>query len=114
VDSIGKKISVVKAIAENLALKNVTAEQARAEQLKGEYDFVVSRAVTRLKEFYGWIHRRVKKESIHDLDNGVLYLKGGDLDEELRELKKPHALYSLSDYFTEEFFQTKKVVYIPV
>lgn len=114
VDSIGKKITVVKAVAEGLGLKNVTAEQIRAEQLKEEYDFIVSRAVTRLKEFYGWVHHKAKKKSVHELDNGILYLKGGDLEEELLELKKPHALYTLSDYFKEEFFETKKVVFVPL
>jgi 16S rRNA (guanine527-N7)-methyltransferase len=89
VDSIGKKITVVNAIASGIGLPNVKGEQVRAEQLKGEYDFIVSRAVTRLKEFYGWIHNRAKKKSIHTLHNGILYLKGGDLDEELAELKKP-------------------------
>lgn len=114
VDSIGKKITVVKSVAQSLRLTNVTAEQARAEQLKGEYDFIVSRAVTRLKEFYSWIHRKAKKKSTHELYNGILYLKGGDLDEELSELKKPYQLFSLSDYFKEEYFETKKIVYIPL
>lgn len=114
VDSIGKKITVVKAVAEGLGLKNVTGEQIRAEQLKNKYDFIVSRAVTRLKEFYGWTHQKVKSKSIHDLDNGILYLKGGDLDEELAELKKPYSLYNLSDYFKESFFETKRVVYVPL
>jgi len=86
----------------------------RAEQVKHQYDFIVSRAVTRLKEFYGWIHQKTKKQSTHKLDNGILYLKGGDLDEELNELKKPYSLYELSDFFREEFFQTKKVVYVPL
>jgi 16S rRNA (guanine527-N7)-methyltransferase len=114
VDSIGKKITVVKAVAEALGLRNVQAEQARAEQLKGQYDFIVSRAVTRMKEFYGWVRLRARKKSLHQLDNGILYLKGGDLEEELNELKRPYALYSLSDYFQEEFFETKKVVYVPL
>lgn len=113
VDSIGKKIKVVNAVADALGLKNVRGEQIRAEQIKGEYDFIVSRAVTRLKEFYGWVHNKVKQKSVHELDNGILYLKGGDLEEELNELRKPHALYNLSDYFKEEFFETKKVVYVP-
>ena len=112
VDSIGKKITVVKNVAEGVGLKNVRAEQIRAEQVKGEYDFVVSRAVTRLKEFYGWIHRKVKKDSRHSLYNGILYLKGGDLDEELAELKKPHQIFELNRVFKEEFFETKKVVYV--
>jgi 16S rRNA (guanine527-N7)-methyltransferase len=114
VDSIGKKITVVKNVAEALGLKNVTAEQIRAEQLKGEYDFIVSRAVTRLKEFYGWVHKRAKKKSVNDLFNGILYLKGGDLDEELTELKKPYQIFELSDYYKEEFFETKKIVYVPL
>ena len=114
VDSIGKKITVVKNVAEGVGLKNVRAEQIRAEQVKGEYDFVVSRAVTRLKEFYGWIHRKVKKESRHSLYNGILYLKGGDLEGELAELKKPHQIFELNTVFKEEFFDTKKVVYIPL
>lgn len=113
VDSIGKKIKVVNAVADALGLKNVRGEQIRAEQIKGEYDFIVSRAVTRLKEFYGWVHNKVKQKSVHELDNGILYLKGGDLEEELNELRKPYALYNLSDYFNEEFFETKKVVYVP-
>jgi 16S rRNA (guanine527-N7)-methyltransferase len=114
VDSIGKKITVVKGVAEGIGLKNVKAEQIRAEQIKGEYDLIVSRAVTRLKEFYGWIHRKTKKQSVHALDNGILYLKGGDLDEELAELKHIHQVYDLSDYFKEEFFETKKVVFVPL
>ena len=114
VDSIGKKITVVKNVADALGLKNVTAEQIRAEQLKAEYDFIVSRAVTRLKEFYAWVHKRIKKKSVHDLFNGILYLKGGDLDEELAELKKPYQIFELSDYFKEEFFETKKIVYVPL
>jgi 16S rRNA (guanine527-N7)-methyltransferase len=114
VDSIGKKITVVKNVAEGLGLRNVRAEQIRAEQIKGEYDFIVSRAVTRLKEFYGWVNRKVKKTSTHTLFNGILYLKGGDLDEELAELKKPYQLFGLPDYFSEPFFETKKVVYVPM
>jgi 16S rRNA (guanine527-N7)-methyltransferase len=114
VDSIGKKITVVKGVAEGIGLTNVKAEQIRAEQIKGEYDFIVSRAVTRLKEFHGWIHRKTKKQSVHSLYNGILYLKGGDLEEELNELKKPHSLYELSSFFREEFFETKKVVYVPL
>jgi 16S rRNA (guanine527-N7)-methyltransferase len=114
VDSIGKKITVVNAVAAELGLENVKGEQIRAEQLKGEYDFIVSRAVTRLTEFYGWVHHKVKAKSVHALPNGILYLKGGNLDEELSELKKPYTLYALSDFFTEDFFETKKVVHVPV
>ncbi|HLZ17006.1 MAG TPA: 16S rRNA (guanine(527)-N(7))-methyltransferase RsmG [Cyclobacteriaceae bacterium] len=114
VDSIGKKITVVKEVAKSLGLKNIAAEQIRAEQVKDKYDFVVSRAVTRMKEFYGWVRNRIKSDSLHPLDNGILYLKGGDLDEELNELKRPYSLYELSDFFSEDFFETKKVVYMPL
>jgi len=113
VDSIGKKITVVKNVAEALALKNVKAQQIRAEQIKAKYDFIVSRAVTRLKEFYGWINQKVKEKSIHEMDNGILYLKGGDLDEELAELKRLHQVFELSSYFKEDFFETKKLVFVP-
>lgn len=114
IDSIGKKITVVKEVASALQLKNVKAEQIRAEQVKQKFDFVVSRAVTRMKEFYGWVRNSIKQKSLHPLDNGILYLKGGDLDEELNELKKPYSLYDLSNYFKEDFFETKKVVYMPI
>ena len=114
VDSIGKKITVVKEVASALGLKNVRAEQIRAEQVNQKFDFIVSRAVTRMKEFYGWVRNSVKPKSLHKLDNGILYLKGGDLDDELNELKKPYSLYDLPDYFKEEFFETKKVVYMPI
>jgi 16S rRNA (guanine527-N7)-methyltransferase len=114
VDSIGKKITVVKNVADGLGLKNVRAEQIRAEQIKGEYDFIISRAVTRLKEFYGWINKKVRKDSHHKFFNGILYLKGGDLTEELAELRRSHQVIELSQYFKEEFFETKKVVYVPL
>ncbi|HRI78880.1 MAG TPA: 16S rRNA (guanine(527)-N(7))-methyltransferase RsmG [Cyclobacteriaceae bacterium] len=114
VDSIGKKITVVKEIASATGLTNITAEQIRVEQIKHRYDFVVSRAVTQMKEFYGWVQNKIKKQSVHSLDNGILYLKGGDLDEEMDALKKPYSVYELTTFFSEEFFQTKKVVYLPV
>jgi len=114
VDSIGKKITVVKEVSQAIGLKNVEAEQARAELVKRKYDFIVSRAVTQMKEFYGWVNNKVKAESQHSLDNGILYLKGGDLDEEMNQLKRPYRYYDLTDYFSEEFFVTKKVVYMPM
>lgn len=114
VDSIGKKITVVKNIASDIGLKNVRAEQIRAEQVNGRYDFIISRAVTRLKEFYKWTHQKVKERSVHSMDNGILYLKGGELEDELDELKRPCQVFDLSDYFKEEFFETKKLVYVPV
>jgi 16S rRNA (guanine527-N7)-methyltransferase len=114
VDSIGKKITVVKEVSTALGLKNVTAEQIRAEQIKDKYDFIVSRAVTRMKEFYGWVNTKTKPKSKHSLDNGILYLKGGDLDEEMNELKRPYSVTDLQDFFVEEFFETKRVVYLPL
>jgi 16S rRNA (guanine527-N7)-methyltransferase len=113
VDSIGKKIKVVEAVADALDLKNVKAEQARVEQLNTTYDFVVSRAVTRLKPFLGWIRYKIHKAGNNDRPNGVLYLKGGDLTEELAEVPDRYRAYDLSDYFDEPFFETKKVIYIP-
>lgn len=113
VDSIGKKIKVVEAVSQSIGLKNLTAEHTRAEQLKDQYDFVISRAVTRLKPFYQWVKGKFNKESFNDLPNGILYLKGGDLDEELKEAKKRFKVYELSHFFKEDFFETKKVVYVP-
>lgn len=114
VDSIGKKITVVKNIAEALGLDNVNAQHSRAEQVKGKFDFVVSRAVTRMGPFYGWVKDKVKSESKHQLYNGILYLKGGDLEEEMEEAKLNYATYELSRYFDDPFFETKKVVYVPL
>lgn len=114
VDSIGKKIKVVQEVSAALGLQNLTAQHERAEKVKGKYDFVVSRAVTRMKPFISWIHDKFETRSINELDNGILYLKGGDLDEEMDETKRPYMLRDLSDYFDEEFFETKKVVYVPM
>lgn len=115
VDSIGKKITVVKEVSNALGLRNVESEKIRAEEiLKRKYDFVVSRAVTRMKEFYPWVAGKMKKGSTHQLDNGILYLKGGELDEEMKEIRKPYSIYNLTDFFEEEFFETKKVVYVPI
>jgi len=114
VDSIGKKIRVVQEIAEALQLGNVKAEQVRAERLDDSYEFVVSRAVTRLTPFTGWVRKNISRNSFHTLKNGILYLKGGDLAEEISELNLKTRVYALSDYFEEEFFETKKVVYVPL
>ena len=113
VDSIGKKITVVKEVARALKLSNVEAQQARAETLVRKYDFVISRAVTRMINFYPWVKGKIKKEDFNEFPNGILYLKGGDIDEEMEELDKSYVTYHLSDYFNEEFFETKKVVYMP-
>lgn len=113
VDSIGKKISVVKDVAKQLKLSNVEAQQARAEELVRKYDFVISRAVTQMINFYPWVKGKIKKEDFNEFQNGILYLKGGDVDEEMEALDKSYVVYHLEDYFKEEFFQTKKVVYMP-
>jgi len=113
VDSIGKKIKVVKEVASALGLENLRADHLRAEQVKEKFNFIVSRAVTRLVEFYPWIQGKFKKDSINAIPNGILYLKGGDLAEEIRESKLKAELYPLSAYFEEDFFETKYVVYVP-
>jgi 16S rRNA (guanine527-N7)-methyltransferase len=104
---------VVKAVAESLDLKNVKAEQIRAENVKGDFDFIVSRAVTNMPDFVSWIKDKLKKQQKHELKNGVLYLKGGDLTEELASF--PNAKeYNISNFFEDEFFETKKVVHLPL
>jgi len=112
VDSIGKKIKVVNGVAEALGLTNVEGIHGRAESVKGEFDFIVSRAVTRMKPFYQWTKGKFKKESKHELNNGILYLKGGDLTDEMKESKLRYKTHELSDAFEEEFFETKKVIYV--
>lgn len=114
VDSIGKKIKVVQEVATALGLKNVRSAHCRAEEVKEKFDFVVSRAVTRLINFYPWVHNKFAKKSINSLDNGILYLKGIELAEEFDELHKPYQLFALTEYFEEEFFDTKGVIHIPV
>lgn len=113
IDVIAKKIKVVNEVANALGLKNVKAEQKRAELVKEKFDFIVSRAVTNMPDFVTWISDKVKKESNHELKNGILYLKGGNLTEELSTFPKA-IQHNLSDFFKEEFFETKKVVYLPL
>lgn len=112
VDSIGKKIKVVNAVAEEIGLKNLTAQHGRAEEVKGKFDFVVSRAVAKLPLFMTWLENKFEKRYLNPLPNGVLYLKGGDLKAEIKESKRIVDEYNLSDYFSEEFFETKKVLYV--
>ena len=112
VDSIGKKIKVVQEVAKDLGLKNVTATQQRAEQVNEKFDFIISRAVTRLSEFYPWVKGKFNKQSKNSLSNGILYLKGGDLTQEIAESGLTVHRYCLKDYFGEEFFETKEVVYV--
>ena len=113
IDSIGKKVKVVQNVVASLGLKNVRTEQIRAEQVQGEFDFIVSRAVTDLSQFTQWVRGKVSDIHYHHLRNGILYLKGGDLTEELAPFKKNVRTWDISDFFEEEFFQTKKVIYMP-
>jgi 16S rRNA (guanine527-N7)-methyltransferase len=113
VDAIGKKIKVVEAVAESIGLTNVSAHHLRAENVKGQFDFIVSRAVTNMPDFVKWVRKKVAKQQNHKLKNGILYLKGGDLTEELKDFVKAE-LFPIQDYFEEEFFETKKVVYVPL
>ena len=113
IDVIMKKITVVKAVAESIGLKNVKAEQLRAENVKGDFDFIVSRAVTNMPDFYSWVKDKIKKQNKHELKNGILYLKGGDLTEELKDFPKATE-YAIADFFDNEFFETKKVVHLPL
>jgi len=113
IDVIAKKIKVVNEVVIALGLENVKAEQIRAENVKGDFDFIVSRAVTNMPDFVSWINDKIKKQQKHELKNGVLYLKGGDLTEELKDFPKA-TQYNLSDYFSEDFFETKKVVHLPI
>ncbi|MBF4494569.1 16S rRNA (guanine(527)-N(7))-methyltransferase RsmG [Flavobacterium sp. JLP] len=113
IDVIAKKIKVVQGVVDALELKNVKAEQKRAELVKGDFDFIVSRAVTNMPDFVSWIKDKIKKQHKHTLRNGILYLKGGDLAEELKDFPKA-TLYDLSTVFEDEFFETKKVVHLPL
>lgn len=113
VDSIGKKIRVVNEVVEGLELKNVKTTNDRVENVSGQYDFIVSRAVAQMETFVRWVKSHIKKKSAHDRKNGILYLKGGDLSAELSAFAKAE-IYPLTDYYKEDFFETKKVVYLPL
>lgn len=113
IDTISKKIKVVNEVARELKLENVLAEQKRAGTFEGRYDFIVSRAVTNMPDFVKWVRKNTKKQSKHTLVNGILYLKGGDLSEELAPFPKA-TQYDLSNFFNEKFYETKKVVHVPV
>jgi 16S rRNA (guanine527-N7)-methyltransferase len=113
VDSIGKKITVVKEVVAALGLKNVTAQQIRAEEISNTFDFIISRAVTELTPFVAWVRKLFAPKSFNKMHNGILYLKGGDLEQELKPFGNKVKVYDLKDYFTDAFFETKKVVYLP-
>lgn len=114
VDSIGKKIKVVNEVTVALGLKNVRAEHKRAEEVKERFEFIVSRAVTEFPVFYRWVQNKISKEQFNSLPNGILYLKGGDLSEEFQGFQKRVVFHDLKDHFEEIFFDTKKVVYLPM
>lgn len=113
VDSIGKKIKVVEEVVDGLSIENVIAINSRVEEIKGHFDFIVSRAVAAMPTFTHWVKGKIKKESVHERRNGILYLKGGDLSEELKQYRTAQ-IFELPDYFSEDFFETKKVVYLPM
>lgn len=112
VDSIGKKIKVVQGVAEALGLKNVKAKQTRVEQTEGVQDFIVSRAVTAFPAFVGFTRNKIRKEGFNDLPNGILYLKGGDFEEEIKPFADRVQVFSIPAFFQEDFFETKKVIYL--
>ena len=113
IDVIQKKIKVVQAVADALGLQNVKAEQIRAENVKGRYDFIVSRAVTNMPDFVSWVKTKIAKTQKHERKNGILYLKGGDLKQELSLFPSAQE-YAIPAFFNEAFFETKKVVYLPI
>ncbi len=113
VDSIGKKIKVVEEVSEGLGLENIKTFNQRVEELSGNYDFIVSRAVAIMPTFVRWVKGKIAKDSQHERRNGILYLKGGDLSEELKEYRTAE-IFELSNFFKEDFFETKKVVYLPM
>ncbi len=113
VDSIAKKLKVVDEVVDGLGLTNVKTTHCRVEELTDTYDFIVSRAVAIMPTFVHWVKGKIAKEQKHDLKNGILYLKGGDLSEELQDYKTA-TIYNLSDYYAEDFFETKKMVHLPL
>ncbi|MBT7425350.1 MAG: 16S rRNA (guanine(527)-N(7))-methyltransferase RsmG [Flavobacterium sp.] len=113
VDSIGKKIKVVNDVSEGLGLQNIKTTHGRVEEIKGTYDFIVSRAVAQMETFVFWTKGKINKKQQHPIKNGILYLKGGDLSDELKKYTSA-TIYNLPDYFAEDFFETKKVVHLPM
>jgi len=113
VDSIGKKIKVVDEVVAGLRLENVRTSNSRVEEITGKYDFILSRAVAAMPTFVHWVKGKIARKSSHELKNGILYLKGGDLEEELSAYKTAR-IYPLNAFYEEEFFETKKLVYLPL
>lgn len=113
VDSIAKKLKVVEEVVEGLGLANVKTTHSRVEDINGTYDFIVSRAVAAMPTFVNWVKGKITKKQQNELKNGILYLKGGDLVQELQDFAKS-TIYNLSDFYTEDFFETKKLVHLPL
>ena len=113
VDSIAKKLKVVDEVVEGLGLTNVKTTHSRVEDIHDTYDFIVSRAVAAMPAFVHWTKGKIAKRQNHELKNGIIYLKGGDLTEELQDYKTA-VIYNLNEFFEEDFFETKKVVYLPI
>lgn len=114
IDSIGKKIKVVQEIANAIGLKNVQAHHMRAEKVNESFDFVITRAVAPMMDLVKWTRKKYSKEQRHTIENGVIALKGGDLSQELASWGNRKTTVNISDYFEEEFFETKKIIHIPV
>jgi len=114
IDSVGKKIKVVNAVAEGLNLKNVVGQHTRVQSVKEKFDFVISRAVTAFPQFVNMVRKNISKEGGNSLPNGIIYLKGGDFGDEIKDYKKIIGITNISDYFEESYFETKKVVYLPI
>lgn len=112
IDSTGKKVKVVNEAIAMLGLENASALQVRAEEIGQQFDMVVSRAVTQLPAFVTWVYRKIKKGNSSGVGNGIIYIKGGDLYDELKDIRLPAKVYELSDYFEEEYFTTKKVIHL--
>ncbi|RLJ67401.1 16S rRNA m(7)G-527 methyltransferase [Lacinutrix venerupis] len=113
VDSIAKKLKVVNEVVEGLGLENVKTTHTRVEEINDTYDFIISRAVAAMPTFVHWVKGKIAKQQNHELKNGILYLKGGDLSEELKDYKTT-TIYNISDFYSEEFYETKKVVHLPI
>ncbi|MGB1211194.1 MAG: 16S rRNA (guanine(527)-N(7))-methyltransferase RsmG [Lacinutrix venerupis] len=113
VDSIAKKLKVVNEVVEGLGLENVKTTHTRVEEINDTYDFIISRAVAAMPTFVHWVKGKIAKQHNHELKNGILYLKGGDLSEELKDYKTT-TIYNISDFYSEEFYETKKVVHLPI
>lgn len=114
IDSIGKKINVVNGVIDSLGLKNAKGEHIRVQQVKGRYDFVVSRAVTRFDDFYTMVRHTIHTKNNNSLSNGIIYLKGGDFSEEISAIKQPMQVFTICDYINEPFFETKKIIHLAI